>query len=131
MKGASLGANCLLSCFVMSHAVVPATGFPSLSVHGNAATPHACTSIPRCCLYHACMVGASFALKKTPPMPVTRFIWLCYLGSQTGAPSFVGDRFDAVVDGIRDGGTSPTFMTHDFPDSQSCVALAAYDSLVT
>src|SRR5438128_1210509 len=74
MKRAELGANCLLSCGLISQAVVPATGLPSESVQSKAAPPHAWTSISRCRLYQACSDGASLALKKMPPMPVTRFI---------------------------------------------------------
>src|SRR6202140_5384136 len=74
MKDAVLGANCLLSAGATDHAVVPATGLPSPLVHVNAAPPHSWTSIPRCRLYQACSAGASLALKKMPPMPVTRFI---------------------------------------------------------
>src|SRR5258706_13632420 len=74
MKGAELGANCLLSCGAMSQAVVPATGLPSASAQGKAAPPQTWTSIPKCRLYQACSAGASLALKKMPPMPVTRFI---------------------------------------------------------
>lgn len=46
----------------IDHAVVPATGLPSVSVQGNAAPP-SCTSTPRCVLYNACIAGALFALK--------------------------------------------------------------------
>src|SRR5438874_11902028 len=74
MKGAVLGANWSLSAEATNQAVVPATALPSPSVQLNAAPPHAWTSIPRCRLYQACSAGASLALKKTPPMPVTRFI---------------------------------------------------------
>src|SRR5438874_342774 len=58
----------------INQAVVPATGLPSASVQVNAAPPHVWTSIPRCRLYQACSAGASLALKKMSPMPVTRFI---------------------------------------------------------
>src|ERR1700686_2349960 len=74
MNGAVLGANWLLCADVMDQAVVPATGLPSPSVQSKAAPPHSWTSIPRCRLYQACRAGASLALKKMPPMPVTRFI---------------------------------------------------------
>src|SRR5712671_1316824 len=74
MKGAVLGANWLLCAEAMDQAVVPATGSPSPSVQVKAAPPHSWTSIPRCRLYQACSAGASLALKKMPPMPVTRFI---------------------------------------------------------
>src|SRR5476649_435253 len=74
MKGAELGAKCLLSCGLINQAVVPATGLPSPSVQSKAAPPQSWTSIPRCRLYQACRAGASLALKKMPPMPVTRFI---------------------------------------------------------
>ena len=63
----------LVSSFA-DHAVVPATGFPLSSVQSNAAPPQTWTSIPRCCLYQARSDGASLALKKIPPMPVTRFM---------------------------------------------------------
>src|SRR5438034_7013050 len=74
MKGAVLGANCSLCAELICQAVVPATGLPSASAQLKAAPPHAWTSIPRCRLYQACSAGASLALKKMPPMPVTRFI---------------------------------------------------------
>src|SRR4029078_13129830 len=74
MKLAVLGANWLLSAGAISQAVVPATGLPSPSVQGKAAPPHCWTSTPRCRLYQACRAGASLALKKMPPIPVTRFM---------------------------------------------------------
>src|ERR687893_199837 len=74
MKVAVLGANCSPCAEPMDQTVVPATGLPSPSVQVKAAPPHAWTSIPRCRLYQACSAGASLALKKMPPMPVTRFI---------------------------------------------------------
>src|SRR3979409_980125 len=74
MNVAVLGANWPLCDGAMDQAVVPASGLPSPSVQVKAAPPHSCTSIPRCRLYQACSAGASLALKKMPPMPVTRFI---------------------------------------------------------
>src|SRR4051794_14108430 len=74
MKDAVPGANWLLCAEPMDQMVVPAIGLPSPSVHGKAVPPQAWTSIPRCCLYQACNAGASLALKKMPPMPVTRFM---------------------------------------------------------
>src|SRR5437764_15343961 len=74
MKVAVLGANWSLSAEAINQAVVPATGLPSPSVHVKAAPPQAWTSIPRCRLYQARSDRASLALKKMPPMPVTRFI---------------------------------------------------------
>src|ERR1043165_542210 len=74
MNVAVLGANWSLLAGAMSQAVVPATGLPSPSVLVNAAPPHSWTSIPRCRLYQACSAGASLALKKMPPIPVTRFM---------------------------------------------------------
>src|ERR1044071_9357871 len=56
------------------HAVVPFTGAPSSSTQGKAAPPHDWTSMPRWVLYQDCILAGSFALKNTPPMPVTRFI---------------------------------------------------------
>src|SRR5205085_9323469 len=73
MKVAVLGANWSLRAEAIFQAVVPATGLPSLSVQLKAAPPHFWTSIPRCRLYHACSAFGSLALKKMPPMPVTRF----------------------------------------------------------
>src|SRR6202041_740730 len=74
MKVAVLGANWSPCAEPIDQAVVPAKGLPSPSVQLNAAPPHSWTSIPRCFLYQACNAGASFALKKMPPMPVTRFM---------------------------------------------------------
>src|SRR5882757_8533413 len=74
MKVAVLGAKWSPCAEPMDQAVVPATGLPSPSVQVKAAPPHGWTSIPRCRLYQACRAGASLALKKMPPMPVTRFI---------------------------------------------------------
>src|ERR1700693_5032604 len=74
MKVAVLGANWSPCAEPMDQMVVPATGLPSPSVQVKAVPPHSCTSIPRCRLYQACNAGASLALKKMPPMPVTRFM---------------------------------------------------------
>src|SRR6266550_295768 len=74
MNVAVLGANWPLCAEAIDQAVVPATGLPSPSVQVKAAPPHSWTSIPRCRLYQARSAGASLALKKMPPMPVTRFI---------------------------------------------------------
>src|ERR1700680_3649943 len=74
MKVAALGAKWSPCDEPIDQTVVPATGLPSPLVHVNAAPPHSWTSIPRCRLYQACSAGASLALKKMPPMPVTRFI---------------------------------------------------------
>src|SRR5690349_822373 len=74
MKVAVLGANWSPSAEPMDQTVVPATGLPSPSVQVKAVPPHSWTSIPRCRLYQACSAGASLALKKMPPIPVTRFI---------------------------------------------------------
>src|SRR5437588_9525861 len=76
MKGAVLGANWSPCAELIDQTVVPATGLPSPSDQVKAVPPHSWTSIPRCCLYQACSAGASLALKKMPPMPVTRFIEL-------------------------------------------------------
>src|SRR5437899_13096941 len=73
MKVAVLGANWSPCAELMDQTVVPATGLPSPSVQVKAVPPHSWTSIPRCRLYQAHSAGASLALKKMPPMPVTRF----------------------------------------------------------
>src|SRR5512133_3781868 len=90
MKGAELGAKWLLSCGSISQAVVPATGLPSASVQSKAAPPQAWTSIPRCRLYQACRAGASLALKKMPPMPMTRFMGPPLRGEGERADSWTG-----------------------------------------
>src|ERR1700690_3708896 len=79
MKGAVLGAKESPSPKI-DHAVVPPVGLPCSSVQSKAAPPQACTSMPRWFLYQDCKALGSLALKKTPPMPVTRFITLFPLG---------------------------------------------------
>src|ERR1700693_5545088 len=74
MKVAVLGANCSPCAEPIDQTVVPATGLPSPSVQVKAVPPHSWTSIPRCRLYQTCSALGSLALKKMPPMPVTRFI---------------------------------------------------------
>src|SRR5437867_8560587 len=74
MKVDLLGAKCSPSAVPMDHTVVPFVGLPDASAHVNAVPPHSWTSIPRCCLYQARSATGSFALKKTPPIPVTLFI---------------------------------------------------------
>src|SRR5438046_3262952 len=74
MKVAVLGANWSPCAELIDQTVVPAAVLPSPSVQVKAVPPHSWTSIPRCRLYQACSAGASLALKKMPPMPVTRFI---------------------------------------------------------
>src|SRR4051812_23594721 len=86
MKVAVLGANWSLCAEAIFQAVVPATGLPSLSVQLKAAPPHAWTSIPRCRLYQACSALGSLALKKMPPMPVTRFTEPLRSGGERIAP---------------------------------------------
>src|SRR6187399_755089 len=74
----------------MDQTVVPAIGLPSLSVQVKAVPPHSWTSIPRCRLYQACSAGASLALKKMPPMPVTRFMEPPRTGGGEGECVFCG-----------------------------------------
>src|SRR3954466_4815097 len=74
MNDAVLGAKWSPPCAPMDQAVVPPTGLPSASVQSKAAPPQGWTSMPRWRLYQACSAGASFALKKIPPTPVTRFM---------------------------------------------------------
>src|ERR1700691_6488389 len=90
MKVAALGANWSLCAEPIDHTVVPATGLPSPSVQVKAVPPHSWTSIPRCRLYQACSAGASLALKKMPPMPVTRFIEPPRTGGGEGECAFCG-----------------------------------------
>src|SRR5947207_972636 len=89
MNEALPGANCLLSSGAINQAVFPPVGLPSDPTQSNAAPPHDWTSMPRWRLYQARSAGASFALKKTPPMPVTRLmctsdVWC--LGSDVFSP---------------------------------------------
>src|SRR6478735_2000014 len=65
-----LGSKYLVVSGKMFQAVVPLGS----SFQSNAAPPQGCTGIPRCSLYQALSALGSFALKKTPPMPVTRVI---------------------------------------------------------
>ena len=69
-----LGAKWSPSSGSINQAVVPPMGLPSESAQPNAVPPHSWTSMPRWRLYQAWSVGASFALKKMPPTPVTRFM---------------------------------------------------------
>src|SRR5437773_2971105 len=84
MKVAVLGANWSPCAELIDQTVVPAAVLPSPSVQVKAVPPHSWTSIPRCRLYQACSAGASCALKKMPPMPVTRFIESPRLGGGEG-----------------------------------------------
>src|ERR1700693_3998331 len=90
MKVAVLGANWSPCAAPMDQTVVPANGLPSPSVQVKAVPPHSCTSMPRCRLYQACSAGASLALKKMPPMPVTRFIEPLNTGGGEGECVFCG-----------------------------------------
>src|SRR5207245_6107047 len=90
MKGAVLGANWSPCAELIDQTVVPATGLPSPSDQVKAVPPHSWTSIPRCRLYQACSAGASLALKKMPPMPVTRFIEPPRSGGGEGECVFCG-----------------------------------------
>src|SRR6266480_5206593 len=90
MKVAVLGANWSPCAEPIDQMVVPATGLPSPSVQVKAVPPHSWTSIPRCRLYQACSAGASLALKKMPPMPVTRFIESPRSGGGEGECIFCG-----------------------------------------
>src|SRR5450631_1717433 len=90
MKGAVLGAKWSPCAEPMDQTVVPAMGLPSPSVQAKAVPPHSWTSIPRCRLYQACSAGASLALKKMPPMPVTRLIEPPRSGGGEGERVFCG-----------------------------------------
>src|SRR5438876_11501647 len=71
----------------MDQIVVPPTGLPSASVQRKAAPPQSCTSMPRCRLYQACIAFGSLALKKMPPIPVTRF--MCTSRGKMSIPNIV------------------------------------------
>src|SRR3954454_11859161 len=72
MNDDALGANDWLSAGTMDQIVDPLGVVPIPSAQLKAAPPQACTSIPRWRLYQAWRVSGSFALKKMPPIPVTR-----------------------------------------------------------
>src|ERR1044071_6387451 len=74
MNGAVLGANFFESTENRLQAVVPAPVGLSGPFHSKAAPPHGWTSMPKWVLYHAPSAFGSLALKKIPPIPVTRFI---------------------------------------------------------
>src|SRR6187401_1133117 len=107
MKGALPGAKWSPSALPTDQIVEPATGLTAASVQRNAVPPHACTSMPRCLLYQACSAAGSLAWKKTPPMPVTRFIGVSrsrLVGAATARDPLIDDflehrkRHRAVVD---------------------------------
>src|SRR5437773_1352406 len=102
MKVAVLGANWSLCAEAIFQTVVPANGLPSPSVQVKAAPPHSWTSIPRCRLYQARSAGASLALKKMPPMPVTRFIQPPRSGGGEGEGVFRGLTTQPQRRGARD-----------------------------
>src|SRR5262245_22938849 len=58
----------------MDHTVVPPVGMPASSTQRKAVPPHSWISIPRCFLYQLRSATGSLALRKTPPIPVTRLI---------------------------------------------------------
>src|SRR5882724_6068227 len=74
MKVALLGAYWSLSAEPMDQTVVPPVGLPAASAQVKDVPPQSWTSIPRCFLYQARNVAACLALKKMPPIPVTRFM---------------------------------------------------------
>src|SRR5262245_24514131 len=74
MNGAELGANESPSAAATDQIVVPLIAAPVSSAQVNTAPPQSSTSRPRCFLYQAHKALGSRALKKIPPMPVTRFI---------------------------------------------------------
>src|ERR1700730_819684 len=107
MKEAVLGAKESPSAGPMDQIVVPPTGLPSASIQPKAAPPQSCTSMPRCRLYQACIAFGSLALKKMPPIPVTRFMctsrgkmrrfeWT-YSPSLSSAGSTTHDRLSALL----------------------------------
>src|SRR6185369_2520493 len=69
-----LGANVSPLASPIDQIVVPPAGWPSSPTQLNAAPPHSCTSTPRWRRYHSRSAAGSRALKKIPPMPVTRFM---------------------------------------------------------
>src|ERR1043165_4869017 len=72
MKAFSLGSKCFDSSLKTDQAVA-ASADPGSSRQLKTA-PQASDSMPRWVRYHALSFSGSFALKKMPPMPVTRFI---------------------------------------------------------
>src|ERR1700716_2925620 len=107
MKEAVLGAKESPSAGPLDQIFLPPPGLPSALVQPKAAPPQSCTSIPRCRLYQACIAFGSLALKKMPPIPVTRFMctsrgklrrfaWT-YSASLSTAGSTTHDRMSALL----------------------------------
>src|SRR5688572_17027225 len=117
MKDAVLGAKWSPSAGPTDHMVVPATGLPSPSVQVNAVPPHSCTSIPRCRLYQACSAGASLALQKMPPMPVTRFM---------EPPRWGGGEMKYVLCGQRGSSSPAAPASGGAPGRRQTLALALH-----
>ena len=74
MKDLPCGPKPAGSAAPIDQIVVPPVGWPASSVHVNAAPPQGSTSTPRCVRYQSRKAAGSLALKKMPPMPVTRFM---------------------------------------------------------
>src|SRR6478672_2124732 len=72
MKDAVLGSKYFVSRANADHTVFPARLGSASSRQGK--DPSASIGTPRCFPYHSVKPFGSLALKKTPPMPVTRSI---------------------------------------------------------
>src|SRR4029079_10682141 len=60
------------------HWVSPFLVLSSMSLHSKL-VPYGVVSNPRCVLYHSLTAFGSLHLKKTPPIPVTFFIFVFFL----------------------------------------------------
>src|SRR6478609_8540639 len=97
MNGAWLGSKYLVVSGKMFQAVVP----EGSSFQSKAAPPQGCTGTPRWVWYQALRALGSRALRKTPPMPVTRAMLLARGGG--GGNGAVPD----VLDRLPAGGGAP------------------------
>src|SRR6202011_4832307 len=75
MKGLVAGSKYLVSAGNNAQTVCPVVSGLSGSRHSKTTPPPSgCGTSPRCSRYHAFNASGSLALKKMPPIPVTRFI---------------------------------------------------------
>src|SRR6187402_2896273 len=101
MKLDALGAKASPPASPIDQIVVPSAGSPSSPTQRNAAPPHSWTSTPRWRRYQSRSATGSRALKKMPPMPVTRFMARSSPGKSKVRKE--GRRVGAVVDAVDVG----------------------------
>src|SRR6476619_4806940 len=107
MNGAWLGSKYLVVSGKMFQAVVP----EGSSFQSKAAPPQGCTGTPRWVWYQALRALGSRALRKTPPMPVTRVMLFGRPGRGEGAVPDVLRHFPARV-GAAPGDEEVAMVVH-------------------